>query len=254
MSEGPLHFNEFRLTKSDLSWMTREEVAVLGTLSFICNELNVFSRFLRLTEQQVDDIGPVKFAADLQYHVVLRTLTSKAFEAHDFLEQVSKKAKSTDSEIFGLFQNKEKEIKELKLSDGHSKNQNIRNEISFHYKLKTAKKNADKLPEDADASVYLNPLDCNSYSVLGEQLMFVERLKRFSDGDKKFEDPEKLGKSWLEWSSQVVFLIMKLQSELIGFVLNKVEKVARETSYFVEPKFIVVDSDAVMPVFFRSDE
>ncbi|WP_282022192.1 hypothetical protein [Ruegeria faecimaris] len=254
MSEIPVHFNEFRLTKSDLSWMTKEEMAVLGTLSFICNELNVFARFLRLTEQQVDDIGPVKFAADLQYNVVLRTLTSKAFEAHEFLRQVSKKAKSADSEIFGLVQKKEQNISELKSSDGRAKNLNIRNDVSFHYDFDLAKKNIKSLPEDADASVYLNSLDCNSYSVLGERLMFVERLRRFSDADKKFEDPDELAKSWIEWSSQVFFLIMELQSELIGLVLSKVGKVAKETSYFVEPEFIAADSDAVIPVFVRSDE
>ncbi|RLJ97977.1 hypothetical protein CLV75_4322 [Ruegeria conchae] len=254
MTESLVHFHEFNLKKSDLGSMTKEEIAVLGMLSYICNELNVFARFLRLTERQDDERGPVKFASDLQFHVVLRTLSSRVFEAYEFLKEATKKTEKLDPEMLALIQKSTEEIERLGASEGHAINRNIRNETSFHYKLNTALKNAGSLPCDADASVYVNSLDGNTYFVLGESLVFFERLRRFSAADKKFEDPEILAESWIKWSLEVVMLIKDLQANLFGIVLDRAKKVPRKTHYFVKSEVVAKDKRAVMPVFIQSDQ
>jgi hypothetical protein len=252
VSDALIHFHEFRLKKSELNSLTKEEKAIWGMLSYICNELNVFARLLRLSNRSEAQDAPIKFAADLQHHVVLRTLSSRVFEAYEFLSEASKKSRDVDQEILKLIEAKAVQIEQLGSAAGHSINRNIRNETSFHYRYKTALKNAGSLPEDADASIYISSLDGNTYFVFGESMMFIERLRKFSDADRKFEDPEVLAEYWLKWTLEVVKLIKQLQADLFGIVLEKLNKKARKTHYFVEAGFVAEENCDPIPVFVRN--
>lgn len=251
MSDSFVHFDEYYLTKSDLGSMGDDEIAVFGMLSYICNELNVFARFLRLSLPEKEVAGPVKFASDLQFHVVLRTLTARAFEAHGFLKEVVKNAQFTESEMILCIQRKAKEIEDLDDAEGCGINRNFRNETSFHYYFRLAKKNAKSLPGDTDASMYVNELDANSYSALGENLVFFERLRRFSDADKKYSDFEVLVESWITWSSKVVMIIKELQAELFGIVLERTGVEPRRATYSVKPEDFAEKNSAAMPIFIK---
>ncbi|UWQ37758.1 hypothetical protein K3552_01760 [Leisingera aquaemixtae] len=252
MSTSIVHFHEMRIKKSDLSHLSDEETAVFGMLSYICNELNVFSRLLRLSGEKENDGAPVRFARDLQHHVVLRTLSSRLFEAYEFISEVGKKARGINSDIFSLFQRSATEIEKLGASNSRSINRNIRNETSFHYKYRDALKNAKSLPEDADASIYLNELDGNTYFVLGESMMFFERLRRFSKADKKFENPELLAEEWLSWSLDIVRLVKKLLADVFEIVLDRLDTKIRKTHYYVKRGMVAESDSAFAPVFLRS--
>lgn len=249
MKSSIVHFYEFSIKKSDLSGLSHDEVAAVGALSQICNELNVFSNLLSLCHEPDTRDKPITFAANLQHHVLLRNLSSHVFEAIDFLKEVVDYAKDSEIGIMQKFSEASAKIENLQLSGGHAINRNIRNEIAFHYKFSVAKKNAKSLPKDADSSVYVNELDGNSYFVLGESLMFFERLKRHSNSDKKLEDAEALSAAWLEWTLHAVRLIKDLQSEVFGLILDHLAISPRKTHYFVDPSYVANSKSGRLPVF-----
>lgn len=252
MNQALVHFHEIKLKKSDLNALSEEEMAILGMLSYICNELNVFARLLRLSERQEDRSGPIKFASDLQYHVILRTLSSRLFEAHQFLDEVSNKVGNLRPDFSKIIRESAEGIEKLRDSEGHAINRSIRNETGFHYKFKTALKNVRSLSDDADASIYVSDMDGNSYFSLGESVVFFERLRRFSDADKKYENPESLAEVWLFWCLEVVRLVKKLQADLFGLVLDTTDSVSRKTHYFVNPDIVAEGGRDVVPIFLRS--
>ncbi len=248
MGDKIVHYLELDAKIADLSRLTEDELILFGTLSFICNELNVFSRMLGLANSTQVEAKPLKFVADLQHHAILRTLASRVFEAHEFLIVTLSKCTDVDDDLRDLLKSTKIKLDRLRSSEGYSINRNVRNEVTFHYQYGAAKKNVRSIRDDADASVFINKTDGNTYFSIGESLMYFERLRRFSLSDKTFEDEEKLAEAWLGWSLDAVRIIKDLQAEVFNSVMDKVEKRARKTHYFVERSLVAEKTD-VLPIF-----
>jgi hypothetical protein len=250
VSQAIVHFHELKVDKSALSALSNEEVAIYGMLSHISNELNVFSNLLSTTRSSAEYSNPVSFAKILQHNVLLRTLSANLYEALDFLDDLRTKPKGVSEELDGILSRYYSRTSKLKKSIGYSINRNIRNEVASHYNYSDAKRNARAAQDDLDASVYLSSKDGNTYFVFGEQLMFVQRLIRFSEANAKYKYADTLAEDWLGWSLKVVKLFKDLNAEVFGFVTDKLENHEfRKTHYFVEQNMMIKNGAELLPLF-----
>lgn len=251
MNKPILHFHEVRSTLADYADISRDDLAVYGLLAYINNDLNVFAKLLGNARSLESEDKPIQLGTDIQHNALLRTFAGKVFEAYEFLKSFPDREFQGTEKVMQTVARSAQEIEALASDEGFALSRNLRNESAFHYSFSTAKKNLQSAPDDLGASIYVNTIDGNSLFEFGEQLMFVQRMRRFSEANHRYEDVDTLTEAWLGWVRETHRLIRSLQSDVLGVMLERLaDTPRRHRAYFVDPR-LVSTSAQVLPAFWK---
>jgi hypothetical protein len=191
----------------DFNWKQMRELpddhlAMLSVLSYAVSEVNALRRIYLCQEHERVGEKAVDSAVNIQRFLIIRSWSSRLFEAEQFLSKLcSKKSETRDESVQRLAVQAIEEFEKISTGDGHKVAEMIRHESTNHYSFKAAKKNIEHVSVDMDVNMYLTEKSGNSYYPLGEAVMFHARLdRRWANVDSK-EMRDELFLEWLTWNT-----------------------------------------------------
>ncbi len=251
-----IQFDEFSISLATLRKLPADRVAAFSALSFAVTEVNVLRRVF--LSQAHDYIGEklIDEAINSQKLVVLRTWSSKLFEAREFLEQLCKrKSKIKDSDLLSLSQDALVEFNKSTTTEGYQIARDIRHEVANHYSFDVAKKNLPHVHSDALCNFYIHQHGGNDYFPLGEAVMFHGRLHRKWSSLLDLEERRSKLDHWFEWCQDATSALSqshaKFAEKLIFEPLGR--NTFRQRTYWVPPSLVGHPFDCLTPVIFRED-
>jgi len=143
---------------------------------------------------------------------LIRTVSSKLFEVREFFEFRGKYNKSRDNELRDFGKRAMAYFKDIDALPGYGFAQKVRNETSFHYRIKPVKERFDRAPPFEDSSLFIQDLDANSLFPLGEEVVFWSLVQEFTVAGGK-TGKEDVIQEWAEWSTKTMRLLNKLLFE-----------------------------------------
>ncbi|PCJ08515.1 MAG: hypothetical protein COB16_07505 [Rhodobacteraceae bacterium] len=210
---------QYELTLEKFRLLPEDHQAVLAVLSYAVSEINALQRMFLAQELKMTDVEAVNSAIKIQYYVVLRSWSSKLFEALEFLnsEICGRKPQVKDERLLEFAENLEKRLGALRSGVGYETARVVRNEAANHYSFKAALRNLEHVRSQADCKLYTHVLGGNDFYPLGEEIMFQARLNRKWSSQKSEDAKREAFLSWLGWNLKAT----KQLSEICAFFFNK---------------------------------
>jgi len=247
------HLYELKISWAELENLTVKERSVFGLLCYAASEMNVLSRIYLETMHPLTGEPAIDTGLAMQRHIVLRSLSSRAYEAYKFLREL--KVDSNESGEYNRFVNETKDASnELKNAPGYSVNDILRNEATNHYDLNAAVKSWPFLDKGANNTMYMHSKDGNSYFALGEELMFFARLRRLSNSRKEWKEPEAIVGAWLDWALEVKKLVSKAHVKFFEeIVAAQIPNLAADKRHYFLDEELVSNTKHGVPLFHRGN-
>jgi hypothetical protein len=252
-----VQFDEYQISIDTLRKLPADHVAAFAALSYAVTETNILRKIF--LAQSHDYIGEKVFdeAISAQRFLVLRTWSSKLFEAKEFLESLfGRKAKVKDQLLNRLAEDAAVDFERSASLEGYAIARDIRHEMANHYLFEVARKNLPHVHSGALCNMYTHQNGGNDFFPLGEAVMFQGRLNRkWREVDTAAGRQAKLD-HWFEWCLNVNTSLQKSHAMFAGELIFPV--VGRNTfyrkSYWVPKAMVGHQINHLTPLIFREDE
>ncbi|MGQ0611626.1 MAG: hypothetical protein ACT4N9_11055 [Paracoccaceae bacterium] len=249
-----VEFDEFQVSIEELRSLPHAHVAAFAALSFAVTEVNVLRRvFLSQSHEPIGDIF-IDDVINTQKLVVIRTWSSKLFEAKDLLDSIIKSGpKKYSLDLISLAQEASKDFVDLTSQEGYQVARDIRHEMSNHYPLSAARKNLPYVHKDALCNFFIHQHGGNDYFPLGEAVMFHGRIHRKWQDLKSVADRRAKFDHWFTWCINATDSLLRAHALFAERLIFK--PLGRNTFYtktFTVPATLVDHPfDRLTPVVFR---
>ncbi|MFN4171664.1 MAG: hypothetical protein ACK4GW_07915 [Pseudorhodobacter sp.] len=244
-NESDIEISVLPLSWHALSQLSGTQKAFFVLTSHALTECNIYFRLFQLhINQPKDDIS--RSLTIIQCNAIRRTLTSKAFEAIEFIFKISKRKSVEYEEIKTLLNEFKDRIAHLRGNNwrpaangatshpGLSKVAWIRNQVCNHFSIESVVARIEAMEDNPDAWMYIGDEAQNCYFEIGEAVGFSEpvRVAR-KDGSGSFETVED-SDIWSDWVAEAVILLREVHAKFYK------EVVAAKITPFpvVEPRVI----------------
>lgn len=248
-----IKFDELPLRGSDLKNIPRDQAAFLAVLFCATNEVNLLLRLYSLYARHPASGSPEALSGQMTQLFLARTLSSKLYEVIELLNGKTSWYRTND-QVIKIFQEKYSEsLREHSDSDGFAIARTLRNDCTSHYSLAAARKNIESLDDSLDCTTYLHENEGNSFSLLGENVVFNERFRVGRLPGEQDANEEKLG-VWLDWTIATTAWLKKISADFAVTVLpDDVQFRLRENQlHWPDPSYVGDLSRTFAPVFLRS--
>lgn len=253
-NKAVVQFGEFQVSLETLRKLPSEHVAALAAFGFCITELNAIRRIYLAQPNETTDNKVIEQLQNSQQLVVIRTWSSKLFEAYQFLESLcGKKPVTRDPLLQQLASDALKDLGKLSSSEGYQTARDIRNEISNHYLFSVALKNFPHVHSDALCNIYSHDYSGNDFFPLGESVMFHGRLHRKWKDMASLSDRMREFHLWLDWCQRAHRSLELSHASFIGRLLFdplRRRKLVQKT-YYVSPSLVGYPLDHKIPLIFR---
>lgn len=198
----------------------------------------------------------VDSAAFMQSNTLLRTCSAKILDFFGFFDENSNRNQTNDETVVELMQRSSERLAELKQGTSYKLVKVMRNEVTNHFYLEPARRNVEHISPKADLSIHVHKMFGNSFSPLGSELMYVARIKQFSDNSASKEELLKLHKDWVEWTTRAAGVCNQIFSDFAKTIIidRFPSKFATRKDHWVPQAFVGTVNDVVIPIFFRLDQ
>jgi hypothetical protein len=252
-----------RLKWEELSDLDEVQKAVLGLVCHAANEVNALMRIytfheLPATEWEYDALE-IREAYWCQKSVVLRTWSAKLFEIQKVFSE-NKRTRvlySRDDTNYNMIVDElTRALEPLTNCNEYKIARSSRNEVTFHYALKSARITSSQLCPDDDVSFFLHQSDGGSYFRLGEKMMLSGLLQRNFENSPfgvSGEEAFRRFEGWMGWNLRATGWLRSVVNELVQHcVVNRqVGKVLDEIQCIVNSKLIARTGEVVVPLYLR---
>jgi hypothetical protein len=234
-----------------------DQVSALAALGFAANETNALRRIFLSQSHDYTGEEVIDAASSIQRLVILRTWSSKLFEAEEFLKSLcGKKPLTQDKLLIGLALEALSDLKGSTNVEGAQVAQDVRNESSNHYPFGAAKKNLSHVHKDALCNIYLHKHGGNDFFPFGEAVMFHGRLHRRWKSDASFEVRKIKFDNWIRWCLEANDALARTHAKFVNAILFAAlgRNTLYQKTYYVPESLVGHPLERLTPVFFRKDE
>lgn len=251
-----VQFQEFPISVENLRSLPGEHVAAMAALEYAVSEVNALRRvFLSQSHVYTGD-RVIDEAMSIQRLVILRTWSSKLFEAKEFLGSLcGKKPVSIDQRLNDLASEALLSLAASESSEGYEVARDVRHEASNHYPFEVARKNIEYIHKDALLSMFVHEHVGNDFFPMGEAVMFHGRLHRRWKNVPSLEERRRKFKLWIDWCIELTDKLIashaKFASVLIFGALGR--NTLYQRNFWVPEETVGHPLNSLTPVFFRED-
>jgi hypothetical protein len=196
-----LKMDEFEISWDDLQKLPEDHVAAFSVLSYAVSEVNALAAIYIGQSHKKVDLKHIDSALNISRFMVLRSWSSKFFEARQFIGGLcGNKPDTRDAILQGLAVDAIASFDSLSARNGYHVAGNIRNEAASHYSFSAAKKNLSHLNKNGDFNFYVHEHGGNCFYPIGEEVMFQGRLNRRWSNIPSKQERDELLLEWLDWN------------------------------------------------------
>jgi len=254
-AEKVVSLQQFDLTADQFRQLPEDQQAVIAVLTYAVSELNALRRVFLSQRLALTEEVAINSAIKIQHFTILRTWTSKTFEAVQFLENdlCSSKRKCKDQSVLRLAKSLKGKLKEIRGRSGYSLARDIRNETANHYSFSSAKKNLQHTRNGSDCNFYTHDHGGNDFFPVGEEVVFQARLARRWSSVREKTTRDRIFRDGLTWNNETTDWLTKVNalfcSELVfkAFPQNRF----RSSHYSAPAEISGHPSAKITPVFFE---
>ncbi|MEL7255404.1 MAG: hypothetical protein AAGL23_14605 [Pseudomonadota bacterium] len=247
------HYEVFNLDWKDLEQIPEDHVAAISVLSYAVSEVNALRKIYLAQEHDLTDDKAVNSAINIHRFVVLRTWSSRLFEAVEFIAKGKKTTFLKDETLKELTETAILDFGKVSEGEGYLTARDVRNEATNHYSFKAAKKNLKHVPRSMDCNMYTAKQNGNEFYPMGEAVMFHARLdRRWADVATK-EERDKRFRSWLSWNLDATRWLSETHARFAGELLFKPlgRRTFVRTPKRVSSGFAGRPENSLTPVYFQ---
>ncbi|MFV2051864.1 hypothetical protein [Aliiroseovarius sp. YM-037] len=252
-----MHLTQIDYTWDQMNAIPEDHLAALSVLSYAVSEANALSRIYLCQAHEYTGEKAVDSATNIHRFLIIRTWSSRLFEAKDFFDSIGgKKPETEDNLLIELAGEALRKFDEIKNGDGYYVARDIRNEATNHYGFIAAKKNIPHVPSNMDCAMYIPEASGNCFYPLGEAVMFHARLNRRWKNVPSKDGRDRLFREWLDWN----LAANRWLEECHGIFCNQLlfeplgGAVARKEKYWVPPEMVGNPKERLTPVYLRDLE
>lgn len=249
------HFAKYPLKWSELEPLTEDQKAFISLVSLAITEINNLMKLYIYSNHLPTDEDAINIAIHNQRMIILRTWSSKLFEAVKLFEGKASYHRSQDEKVNKLRDDAIQQFQKIEES-GKKIAQFLRNEVASHYSMNAAKKNLQFVDQLADVSFYIHQNTGNCFYPMGEEVMFLARIKRGWENDDDELDLREFEKQWWSWNLEASRWLQTTFANISNELIFKQfdQKFTQKKSYWINPEFVGnLDTDKV-PLFHRTEE
>lgn len=244
------HYLEFQTNWNELSRIPESHLAAVALLQYAVTDVNALRKIYLCQDHDLTGEKATDSAINTHRFVILRSWSSRIFEAIQFLKSGQRKDFCNEPKLKELADEAMGKLYEISQGDGYETARTIRNEATNHYSFSAAKKNLKHVDASMNVNMYIAENCGNQFYPMGEAVMFHALLnRRWSDQTEqqrtqRFHD-------WLFWNLDA----NKWLSDVLGRFVQEImfnslgRSSIRKTTYWVSPDYASDRSGKLTPIF-----
>jgi len=251
-----VHLEEFQVSWNVLRQLPEDHLAAVAVLSYAVSETNALLRiYLSQAHEHVGQKA-LDSASNIQRFIIIRNLSSRLFEAENFITSLASKDDESQNVVSRLAKDSSIRFSELRSGEGYFVARDIRHEATAHYSFSAAKKNLRRVHKGADCNMYLHRLNGNCFYPFGEEVMFHARLNRRWEKIQTKEERDSFFSSWLDWTLEANAWLDRTHAEFTNELIFKAlgRNQTRKATYSAPLEFSGHAADRLTPVFLQETD
>jgi len=247
--------HELKFTDRDIEKIGKDTFAFITTFAFAVDEISVFSKLLiqSVGNRPNDEVLLQLYA--IQHNAITRVLSAKVFETIKLFGKYQRYLeKHSDGQKLEALEDSRKSLEVLTRSPSHKLSKRLRDQITNHFDFDASRENLNgHVSQNASKSIFLNKFQGNSFSPLGEEVVFKGGVWRYIKEDTRTEVDAKRLREWTDWNQQAAGWAIKAFNGFILWILETEfpEKNLERKAHYLEPELFGDMKTSKLPIVFN---
>ncbi len=239
----------------DLERLSNEAKILLLATCQAVSEVNVFLKMYLSISHERTKYTEINAINNAHRHIIIRNMTSKLFEYHEFLGQMKDSDLSDDAELSKAISDVLDGWTKLKNSDGYKVVRSLRHEATFHYSADAFRKSLKHLDSRGDMYLLFHEMQGNDIHPIGVELVFVSRLRRMVGRDARDEIVLRRYEAWHGWSLEALSWLRSCLEEFwLTLFFEPIGKSGKKMMFWLDSEYVGDLRRVKMPVFHRTED
>ncbi len=251
-----VHLAELRFSDSDIEVIGEDTYAFIATFAYAIDEIAVFHKLLiqAMGPHPKDDTLLQLYA--IQQNTITRVLSAKIIEVIKLFGEYKSYLKTeNDERKLSALSPSIKKLHMITSSPSFKVSQRMRNKVTNHYVFEESKKNLQRgLSPNASRSLFLHEKQGNSFSPMGEEVVFLGRFWRYFDEETRLEGNLDRVHEWTAWNQDAAKWAIKTFNQFIIWIhANELpDKYLLPSHHYLEMSLHSEFDESPLPIIFGS--